>query len=252
MELARRRGVSLLPVDSEHSAIFQALRAGHPREVHRVILTSSGGPFRGKSARELAEVTPEEALRHPTWRMGPKITIDSATLMNKGLEVIEARWLFDVPFERIRVVMHPTSTVHSLVQFRDGALKAQLGAPDMKAPIQFALSYPERWSATAPELDIITASPLVFAELPPGRYPCLDLALEAGRRGGTYPAALCGADEVAVGLFLERRIPFTAIARLVGAVLERHAPGDENDLEAIVAADAWARDECQRLAGTLG
>jgi 1-deoxy-D-xylulose-5-phosphate reductoisomerase len=168
--------------------------------------------------------------------------------MNKGLEVMEAHWLFDVPMERIRVVMHPSSVVHALVQFRDGTLKAQLGVPDMKVPIQFALSYPERWTAAAPALDLVAASPLVFAEPPPGRYPCLDLALQAGLLGGTYPAVLCGADEVAVELFLQRRIRFTDIPRLIEATLERHVPGDERDIEQIIAADAWAREECRRRA----
>jgi len=247
-EAAREHGATLLPVDSEHSALWQCLMGEDPASVEELLLTASGGALRDRDPAELEHITPEQALRHPTWVMGRKVTIDSATLMNKGLEVMEARWLFDVPLERIRVVMHPTSTVHSLVRFRDGALKAHLGSPDMKAPIQFALSYPERWPLQTHQLDITQAGPLTFAPPPDGRYPCLDLALWAGRQGGTYPAALCGADEVAVDLFLERRIPFTAIPRLIEEVLDAHLPGDERDLAAIIAADAWARAECRRLA----
>jgi len=245
---AAAHGATIVPIDSEHSALWQCLLGEDRGGVGALLLTASGGALRDCDPATLEGITPEEALRHPTWVMGPKITVDCATLMNKGLEVLEAHWLFDVPMERIRVVMHPSSVVHALVQFRDGTLKAQLGVPDMKVPIQFALSYPERWTAAAPTLDLVAASPLVFAEPPPGRYPCLDLALQAGRQGGTYPAVLCGADEVAVQLFLQRRIRFTDIPRLIGAALERHVPGDERDIEQIIAADAWARDECRRQA----
>ena len=245
---AAAHGATIVPIDSEHSALWQCLLGEDRGGVGALLLTASGGALRDRDPATLAEITPEEALRHPTWVMGPKITVDCATLMNKGLEVMEAHWLFDVPMERIRVVMHPSSVVHALVQFRDGTLKAQLGAPDMKVPIQFALSYPERWTAAAPALDLVTASPLVFAEPPPGRYPCLDLALQAGLLGGTYPAVLCGADEVAVELFLQRRIRFTDIPHLLEATLERHVPGDERDIEQIIAADAWAREECRRRA----
>src|SRR5207248_7463801 len=189
-----------------------------------LLLTASGGAQRGRDPATLAGITPEEALRHPAWVMGPKITVDCATLMNKGLEVMEAHWLFDVPMDRIRVVMHPSSVVHSLVQFRDGTLKAQLGVPDMKVPIQFALSYPERWIAAAPALDLVAASPLVFAEPPPGRYPCLDLALQAGRPGGTYPAVLWGARGVAGELLRQRRIRLTRRPQFLQASLESRAP----------------------------
>lgn len=250
-ETATAHGATLLPIDSEHSALWQCLLGEDPGNVDSLLLTASGGALRDYDPAALGDITPEQALRHPTWVMGPKITVDCATLMNKGLEVMEARWLFGVPMERIHVVMHPTSTVHSLVRFRDGTLKAQLGAPDMKAPIQFALSYPHRWPSTAPRLDITQSGSLIFSEPPTGRYPCLDLALRAGHSGGTYPAALCGADEVAVALFLERRIRFTDIAALVMAVLNRHVAGDERDLEAIMAADSWAGQECMRLAGAL-
>jgi 1-deoxy-D-xylulose-5-phosphate reductoisomerase len=245
---AAAHGATIVPIDSEHSALWQCLLGEERGGVGALLLTASGGALRDRDPATLAGISPEEALRHPTWVMGPKITVDCATLMNKGLEVMEARWLFDVPMERIRVVMHPSSVVHALVQFRDGTLKAQLGVPDMKVPIQFALSYPERWTTAAPGLDLVAASPLVFAEPPPGRYPCLDLALQAGLLGGTYPAVLCGADEVAVELFLQRRIRFTDIPRVIQATLERHVPGDERDIEQIIAADAWAREECRRRA----
>ena len=245
---AAAHGAALLPIDSEHSALWQCLMGEESDSIAALLLTASGGALRERDPAALDAITPAEALRHPTWVMGPKVTIDSATLMNKGLEVMEARWLFDVPIERIRVVMHPTSTVHALVQFRDGTLKAQLGVPDMKTPIQFALSYPARWPTATQEFDITQVGALVFTDPQAGRYPCLDLALQAARQGGTYPAVLCGADEIAVEMFLNGRIRFTEIPRLIGAALERHAPGDERDLEAIVAADAWAREECLRLA----
>ena len=205
MELARRRGGTLLPVDSEHSAIFQALRAGAKREVRRVILTSSGGPFRGRSPRELADVTPDEALRHPTWKMGPKISIDSATLMNKALEVIEARWLFDLRPDQIEVVVHPESVVHSMVEFVDGSVVAQMSPPDMRLPIQYALTYPDRVEGPCPRLDLSRASCWHFE--PPDRetFPCLELGFEVMRRGGTAGAALNAANEAAVARFLDGR-----------------------------------------------
>jgi 1-deoxy-D-xylulose-5-phosphate reductoisomerase len=247
---AAAHGATLLPIDSEHSALWQCLLGEERSSIARLILTASGGALRDRDPAQLHDITPAEALRHPTWVMGPKITVDSATLMNKGLEVLEAHWLFDVPVENIDILMHPTSIVHSLVLFRDGALKAQLGVPDMKTPIQFALSYPERWETPAPPLDITGASPLEFAAPPLGKYPCLELAVEAGRRGGTYPAVVCAADEVAVDLFLRGAIRFTAIATLIQAVVDRHTPGDERDLTAIMAADAWAREECRHRATT--
>lgn len=245
---AATHSATILPIDSEHSALWQCLMGENPDSVAAVVLTASGGALRDHDPAALESITPEEALRHPTWVMGAKITIDSATLMNKGLEVIEAHWLFRLPYDRIRVVMHRTSIVHSLVQFRDGTLKAQLGAPDMKAPIQFALSFPERWTTSTAELNLTQAGSLEFAQPPDGRYPCLDLAVRAGRAGYTYPAALCGADEVAVDLFLDGRIRFTEIPHLIGAVLDRHVPGDELDIASVVAADEWARVECRRLA----
>ncbi len=250
---ARAHGATLLPIDSEHSAIWQCLLGEERRSVNTILLTASGGALRDCDAASLESITPEQALRHPTWVMGPKVTVDTATLMNKGLEVMEARWLFDVPLERIRIVIHPTSTVHSLVGFSDGVVKAQLGAPDMRAPIQFALSYPERWPLPpdGPDFDITRTAPLVFNDPQPGRYPCLDLALRAGHSGGTYPAALCGADEVAVELFLAGRIRFTRIPQLIEAVLDAHTAGPDDDLNAIMAADVWSRGRCRQLAASL-
>jgi|SRR5579864_1467623 len=242
-DLARRRGAALLPVDSEHSAIFQALQAGTAKEVKRVILTSSGGPFRGKSLRELAKVTPEEALRHPTWRMGPKITIDSATLMNKALEVIEARWLFGLEPEQIEVVVHPESVVHSMVEFIDGSVVAQLSPPDMRLPIQYALTYPERLASTCPRLNL--TQPLALHFEPPDRetFPALDLGFEVMRRGGTAGAALNAANEAAVARFLAGSIGFLDIPRACRAVLDNHSFDPNPTLDDLWKVDAWARQE---------
>ena len=245
-ELARKRGADLLPVDSEHSAVFQALRSGTPGEVRRVILTSSGGPFRGRSARDLADVTPEQALRHPTWAMGPKITVDSATLMNKALEVIEARWLFDLKPEQIEVVVHPQSVVHSMVEFVDGSVVAQLSPPDMKLPIQYALNYPERREGTSPRLDLTRAIDLHFE--PPDRetFPALELGYEVMRRGGTAGAALNAANEAAVGRFLAGTLRFLDIPRACRAALENHTFDPKPTLDDLWAVDAWARREVDR------
>jgi len=240
---ARQHGAKLLPVDSEHSAIWQCLVGENDLEVARLILTASGGAFRDRPLEELARVTPEEALLHPNWQMGRKVTVDSATLMNKGMEVIEARWLFEVPFGKIEVAVHRESVIHSMVEFVDGSIKAQLGPPDMRLPIMYALSYPERWlSPSFPGLDWTALHGLTFGKVDLERYPCLRLALEAGRQGGTYPAVLSAADEVAVQLFLEGRIGFLDIAGLVGAVLDRHSGASHPSLEDILAADAWARE----------
>jgi 1-deoxy-D-xylulose-5-phosphate reductoisomerase len=244
--LAKRRGADLLPVDSEHSAIFQAMLAGKPSEVRRVILTSSGGPFRGRSTRELADVTPEQALRHPTWKMGPKITVDSATLMNKALEVIEARWLFDLQPDQIEVVIHPESIVHSMVEFVDGSVMAQLSPPDMRLPIQLALTHPDRVAGPCPLLDLTKAMNLHFE--PPDRetFPCLDLGFEVMRRGGTTGAALNAANEAAVARFLEGSIGFLDIPRACRAALDHH-PFDPNPtLDGLWKVDAWARQEVVR------
>ncbi len=246
MDLARRCNARLLPVDSEHSAIFQALQSGARREVRRVILTSSGGPFRGKTRRELRNVTPEEALKHPTWQMGPKITIDSATLMNKALEVIEARWLFDLEPDQIEVVVHPESMIHSMVEFVDGSVIAQLSPPDMRLPIQYALTYPDRSPCPGPLLDLTKPSALHFE--PPDRetFPALDLAYEVMKQGGTAGAALNAANEVAVGRFLGGEIGFLDIPRACRAVLDHHEFDPRPTLDQLWKVDAWARLEVQR------
>ena len=240
---AKRQGVEILPIDSEHSAIWQCLRGEERKDIARLILTASGGPFRSRTIKQLAEVTPEEALRHPTWQMGTKVTIDSATLMNKGMEIIEAHWLFDVPFSRIEVVIHHQSIIHSLVEFVDGSTKAQLSFPDMRLPIQYALTYPERWEGVfRSKVDYAKIGSLNFEAVDLTRFPCLRIAREAAVKGGTYPAVLCAADEVAVELFLTKKIGFTGIADLVARTLERHNGVSQPSLEDIIAADAWARD----------
>ena len=245
-ELAARTGAALLPVDSEHSAIFQAMRAGAAREVRRVILTSSGGPFRGKTRRELADVTPEQALKHPTWAMGPKISVDSATLMNKALEVIEARWLFGLEPDQIEVVVHPESVVHSMVEFVDGSVVAQLSPPDMRLPIQFALNYPERVPGPCPLLDLTKAMALHFE--PPDRetFPALELGFEVMRRGGTAGAALNAANEAAVGRFLAGTLGFLDIPRACRAALDHHPFDPRPALADLWQVDAWARQEVAR------
>lgn len=249
---AAEGGGELRPVDSEHSAIWQCLWGEDRGGIARLILTASGGALRDRPPETLDAVTPEEALRHPTWTMGRKVTVDSATLFNKGLETIEARWLFDVPVERIEVVMHRESIVHSLVEFRDGSVKAQLGLPNMRLPIQCALTYPERLPCAVPRLDLAALGSLQFAPPDFGRYPCLALAMEAGRRGGTYPAVLAAADEVAVEEFLAGRIRFTDIPRLIERVLTAHVPGPEDDLAAVLEADAWARRQAYEALARAG
>jgi 1-deoxy-D-xylulose-5-phosphate reductoisomerase len=239
---AGRHGAQLRPIDSEHSAIWQCLWGEQPHSVQRIILTASGGPFRDTPHEELDRVTAEQALRHPNWQMGQKITVDSATLLNKGLECIEARWLFDVPLDRIDVLLHRESIVHSLVEFRDGSVKAQLGAPDMRLPIQCALTYPERVpGAAVPRLDLRRIGTLSFGTPDMKRYPCLSLALEAGRRGGTFPAVLCAADEVAIQHFLAGHLRFTDIARVIEDALAAHPGTPHPTLDDILAADASAR-----------
>jgi len=244
---AKRNKAKILPVDSEHSAIWQCLE-GEQEKPAKIILTASGGPFYGYSPARLDKVTAEQALKHPSWRMGEKVTIDSATLMNKGLEVIEARWLFDIPFENINVLVHPQSIIHSMVEFSDGSVKAQLGCPDMRLPIQYALSYPERLpNPQLPKLNWENIKELTFAPPDFNSFPCLKLAIEAGKKGGTYPAVLCGADEVAVELFLSGRIKFTDIARLVEQALEKHKAISHPTLEEILAADNWGRETVMQL-----
>jgi 1-deoxy-D-xylulose-5-phosphate reductoisomerase len=241
MEAARRSGAAVLPIDSEHSAILQCLRGVQPDEVESILLTASGGPFVDTPAEAMARMTPEEALRHPTWRMGPKITIDSATLMNKGLEVIEARWLFDVPADRVRVVVHRQSIVHSLVQYRDGAMLAQLGCPDMRLPIQYALLYPERPESPWPRLDLTRAGALTFEAPDPDRFPCLALAYRAAAAGGSLPAVMSAANEEVVGLFLAGKVGFADIPLRIRQVMDTHQNEPSPSLTALLQADAWAR-----------
>ena len=242
MAQARDHNTPLVPVDSEHSALWQCLQGEDTAGVARLLLTASGGPFRGMSLSELAEVDATRALAHPTWNMGPKVTVDSATLMNKGMEVIEAHHLFDLPYDRISVMVHPQSIVHSLVEFVDGSMKAQLSAPDMRLPIQYALSYPQRWPGPGwGRLRLEEAANLTFEPPDDISFPCLRLAVEAGRAGGTTPTVLSAADEVAVALFLENRLGFSGIPRLIEAVLSRHSPTPDPTLEQIMEADTWAR-----------
>ncbi len=246
MDLAQRRGAQVLPVDSEHSAVFQALQSGRSQEVRRIVLTASGGPFRGWTSSQLDTVTPEMALKHPNWVMGPKITIDSATLMNKALEVIEARWLFGLRADQIEVVVHPQSIVHSFVEFVDGSIMAQLSPPDMKLPIQYALTWPERLDGPAPRLDWQTAFHLDF--LPPDldTFPALGLGFEVARRGGTCGAVLNAANERAVELFLKGQLKFRDIPRACRAVLETHTFDLNPTLTDLRRLDGWAREEVTR------
>lgn len=247
---AARTGAQLLPVDSEHSAIFQALLGQDRTAVRRVLLTASGGPFRDLPEGQLDRVTPEQALAHPTWKMGPKVTVDSATLMNKGLELIEARWLFALEAEQLEVILHRESIVHSLVEFVDGSVLAQLGVPDMRLPIQFALSYPERLPGVTPSLDLAALGALHFQALPPARFPCLELARAALAAGGTAPAALNAADEIAVTWFLEGRIKFGRIPRVVEEGLRSHEVGAGSSLEELLAVDREVRDYLTRMQST--
>jgi 1-deoxy-D-xylulose-5-phosphate reductoisomerase len=253
IDATRRKGVQLLPVDSEHNAIHQCLRGCDRADVARLILTASGGPFRTVNTAALARVTPEDALRHPTWRMGRKITIDSATLMNKGLEVIEARWLFDVQADEIDVVIHPQSIVHSMVEFRDGSILAQLGVTDMRLPIQYAFSYPDRWAAPLPPLDLLGAGSLEFAAPDREHFPCLDLAYRALRHGGAWPIVLNAANELAVDAFLGRIIGFCQIPVVIDRAMAAadHDLGAPASLADVRAADAWARTFAAETIRTL-
>ncbi len=247
----RRSQVELLPVDSEHNAIFQAME-GHRREdLKRILLTASGGPFLNMPKEQLESVTPTQALAHPNWAMGPKISIDSATLMNKGLEVIEAKWLFGVPVEKIDVHVHPQSIVHSMVEYVDGSVIAQMGIPDMRIPIAYALAYPERLELDLPRLDFFTVQTLTFQEPDLNRFPCLKLAFAACKAGGTMPAVLNAANEVAVQAFLDNRIPFSGIPRLVNQAMEEHALDPAAELEAILEADAWARRRTEEIIDSI-
>lgn len=247
IEEARSRNIAILPIDSEHSAIFQCLHAGNSREVKRVILTASGGPFRGWGKNELARVQPEQALAHPNWKMGPKITVDSATLMNKGLEVLEARWLFNLKLRQIDVVIHPESIVHSMVEYIDGSVISQMSLPSMLFPIQYALSYPERWANSFPHLAWEEKRCLHF--MPPDleNFPCLGYAYQAGDAGGTMPAVLNAANEIAVESFLGEQIPFLYIPVLLEEVMGRHSVKMNPNLQEIIEADTWAREEAGRI-----
>ncbi len=245
---AKKSGARIMPVDSEHSAIFQCLN-GEKQPPRRIILTASGGPFREYTRKRMSGITVAQALKHPSWRMGRKVTIDSATLMNKGLEVIEARWLFNMTIDNVMVLVHPQSIVHSMVEFVDGSVKAQLSCPDMRLPIQYALTFPDRLdSAVVPRLDWDKFADLTFEPPDMDKFPCLRLAIEAGREGGSMPAALCAADEAAVELFLAARIQFVDIPRLIGQALEKHVIKSRPSLDDIVEAGKWAREKVLALA----
>jgi 1-deoxy-D-xylulose-5-phosphate reductoisomerase len=245
---AERRGVPILPVDSEHNAIHQCLHGRGVAEVKRIVLTASGGPFRGRRAAELSAVTAADALKHPTWRMGRKITIDSATLMNKGLEVIEAHWLFGLRPDQIDVVVHPQSVVHSMVELVDGSVIAQIGVTDMRLPIQYAFSYPDRWPAPLPSLDLATVGRLDFDRPDTDAFPCLRLAYRALEDARSLPVVLNAANEIAVEQFLEGRLPFNAIASVIGGAMKAHRPARVASLAEVRSVDRWARDYSLELA----
>ena len=251
MEQAAKYNASILPVDSEHSAIWQCLE-GEDKKCAKIVLTASGGPFRGYTKKQLEGVTPEQALKHPSWTMGKKVTIDSATLFNKGMEVIEAHWLFDIPYEDISVLVHPQSIIHSMVEFRDGSTKAQLGVPDMRLPIQYALTYNERINnPEIPGIDWTKINKLDFEQPDMEAFPCLKLAIDAGKEGGTATAVLCAADEIAVSLFLSHRIKFNHIAQLIAKTLDKHDNITRPAPEDIYAADSWAREAAADFANSL-
>jgi 1-deoxy-D-xylulose-5-phosphate reductoisomerase len=242
MRTLKERGGELIPVDSEHSAVFQCLQGAAPDSLSRLVLTASGGPFRDRDPLELETVTPEEALRHPTWNMGAKITIDSATLVNKALEVVEAHFLFGMPYEAVDVVIHPQSIIHSMVEFRDGSVLAQLGYPTMTIPVLYALSYPERLPFEVPSLDLADVGSLSFEAITPGRFPAFELGRQAALAGGTAPAAFNAASEEAVSAFLGGRLPFVGIAEVIGEVLGEQKLEEVTSLDVVRRADAWARE----------
>lgn len=246
MTLAKENGVKILPIDSEHSAVFQSLRAGNENEISKIILTASGGPFYEFPKEKLTDVSPCQALKHPTWEMGKKITIDSATLMNKALEIIEAKWLFGLDASQIEVVIHPQSIIHSMVEFCDGSVIAQMGLPDMKVPIQFAITYPERKPLNAERLDLTKLGSLVFKSPDTDKFPALELGYEAARIGGTMGAVLNAANEVAVAAFLNSQIRFTDIAKLVKMAMDKHSVRDNPTLEDVIKSDKWARQEVNK------
>ena len=247
MAEARAQGAEILPVDSEHSAIFQVLAGQQPENLKRIILTASGGPFRDWNKNDLAKARLEDALAHPNWNMGAKITIDSATLMNKGLETIEAKWLFGLEWDEISIHIHPQSIVHSMIELIDGSVLAQLGVPDMRVPIAYAMAYPDRLPLELPRLNLTQSPALTFSESDPGKFPCLALALQAGRRGGCAPAVLNAANEVAVQAFLDKDIRYVDIAKIVGRVLNEQESGDSRTLEHIMNADRASRQSARRV-----
>lgn len=247
MDYAAAKGAAIVPVDSEHSALFQCLQGGLPQEVERFILTASGGPFRTWDKAAIERATVRDALNHPTWNMGRKITVDSASLMNKGLEVIEAHHLFGVSYDKIDVVVHPQSIVHSMIEFIDGSVIAQMGSHDMRLPIQYALTYPERRTARWPKLDLVQYGTLTFEMPDVNRFPALQLAFDAGKMGGYAPCVLNAANEVAVEAFLQEKIPFGAIPRIAASVLDRHQGGHPSTIEDVLSMDAWARETARSI-----
>ncbi len=251
METARKNNVTIFPVDSEHNAIFQALESGRRQDVHKIILTASGGPFHALPAEQFAEITPEQALNHPNWDMGKKISIDSATLMNKGLEVIEAKWLFDIDEKDIEVLIHPQSIVHSLVEFVDGSVVAQLGVPDMKIPIMYALSYPERLRSSCDRLDLANCQNLDFRKPDLDRFPALAIAYEACTQGGTTPAILNAANEIAVHAFLAKKINFPAMGRIVKDTIARLPAREIVDINTVLDADLAARMQAESIVESI-
>lgn len=246
MEKAKEKGVMIYPVDSEHSAIFQCLRGNEKEAIEQIILTASGGPFRLSSKEDLEKVTVADALKHPNWDMGKKISIDSATMMNKGLEIIEAKWLFDLDIEQIKVIIHPQSVIHSMVEYKDTSIMAQMGNPDMRGPIQYALHYPHRKKSNIDRLDFNVYKTLTFEEPDSHKFPCLEYAVSAIKTGGTMPCVLNAANEVAVTAFLEERISFTEISRLIHDTMESHICINKPTLEQILASDQWAREFCRK------
>lgn len=249
MSIAREKGVHILPVDSEHSAVMQCLQGENPQDIQKIILTASGGPFRGFKNAQLENVTVSDCLKHPNWSMGQKITIDSATMVNKGLEVIEAKWLFNVNYEDIEVIIQPQSIIHSMVEFKDGSVIAQLGKPDMRIPIQYALSYPERWPSRFPKLDFTQLHSITFEKPDYETFRGLKLAFAAGCTGGTMPCVLNAANEIAVYAFLQKRIKFMDIAAIIEATMDNHTTVLKPDLDALYEADFWARSEAKRIIG---
>jgi len=247
MKAVKKTGITLMPIDSEHSALFQCLNGEERSKVSKVIITCSGGPFRGKKIEDFYNATPEQALGHPTWSMGAKITIDSSTLMNKGLEVIEAKWLYDLSFEEIEIVIHPQSLIHSMIEFVDGSIMAQIGTHDMRTPIQYALSYPKRISNKFPRLNLIEAQKMTFEKPDYENFPCLSFAFEAGKIGGTLPAAMNAANEIAVLRFLDKKIKYGQIPEIIKKVMEEHKNRKADSIETVLEADKKAREETKKV-----